>query len=79
VVKNNERGSAEGLSLAMVFCAISANLTYGTSIFMRLYSWYVCCHPAPYTERYLLYDVITIDLPREICKEQYLTSRLELI
>lgn len=56
VIKNNERGSTEGLSLAMVFCAISANLTYGTSIFMRLYSWYVCCHPALYIKRYLVND-----------------------
>lgn len=48
VVKNNERGSAEGLSLAMVFCAISANLTYGTSIFMRLYSWQEFIAKAPW-------------------------------
>ncbi|KAG0623582.1 hypothetical protein M758_3G185100 [Ceratodon purpureus] len=48
VVKNNERGSAEGLSLAMVFCAISANLTYGASIFMRLYSWQEFVAKAPW-------------------------------
>ncbi|XP_024361964.1 uncharacterized protein [Physcomitrium patens] len=39
VVKNLDRGSAEGLSLAMVSCAILANLTYGISIVMRLNSW----------------------------------------
>lgn len=54
VVKNNDRGSVEGLSLAMIFCAIAANFTYGMSICMRLYSWYVCCHRTSFTRRYLL-------------------------
>lgn len=48
VVKNNERSSAEGLSLAMVFCAIAANFTYGISIFMRLYSWQELIAKAPW-------------------------------
>jgi len=39
VLKVNNRGSAEGLSMAMVSTAIMANLTYGVSILMRLYSW----------------------------------------
>jgi hypothetical protein len=27
--------------MAMVTCAIMANLTYGTAIMMRTYSWYI--------------------------------------
>lgn len=41
VLKVNNRGSAEGLSMAMVSTAILANSTYGVSVLMRLYSWFV--------------------------------------
>uniref|UniRef100_A0A7I4CNU2 PQ-loop repeat family protein / transmembrane family protein n=1 Tax=Physcomitrium patens TaxID=3218 RepID=A0A7I4CNU2_PHYPA len=48
VVKNADRGSAEGLSLGMVLCAISANLAYGVSVFMRLSSWQEFVAKAPW-------------------------------
>lgn len=39
--KNQQRQSAEGLSMGMVVCAMLANLSYGASILMRANSWYV--------------------------------------
>jgi hypothetical protein len=48
VVKNNDRGSVEGFSLAMIFCAIAANFMYGMSISMRLYSWQEFISKAPW-------------------------------
>lgn len=58
LVKNNQRGSAEGLSMAMVTCAIMANLTYGTAIMMRTYSWQDFAAKAPW----LLGSVGTVSL-----------------
>lgn len=40
IMKNWQRHSAEGLSLAMFGCAIAANVTYGTSILLRTYTWH---------------------------------------
>ena len=46
--KNWQRGSAEGLSLAMFGCAIAANLTYGAGILCRAYSWAALLASAPW-------------------------------
>ncbi|KAJ7535052.1 hypothetical protein O6H91_12G016600 [Diphasiastrum complanatum] len=48
LVKNNQRKSAEGLSLAMVMCALLANLTYGLAILMRTNSWEDIVGKAPW-------------------------------
>jgi hypothetical protein len=39
IVRNWRRRSVEGLSLAMFGCAIAANVTYGSSILLRTYTW----------------------------------------
>ncbi len=39
IVRNWRRHSAEGLSLAMFGCAIAANVTYGSGILLRTYTW----------------------------------------
>ena len=40
ICKNISRRSAEGLSLAILVCAICANITYGLGILLRTYSWH---------------------------------------
>ena len=39
IYKNWSRHSAEGLSIAMFGCAITANICYGASILLRSYGW----------------------------------------
>ena len=46
--KNYSRASAEGLSLAMFACAITANICYGLGIILRAYSWQVVWSSAPW-------------------------------
>ena len=46
--KNWQRGSAEGLSLAMFGCAIAANVSYGAGILCRTYSWANLLASAPW-------------------------------
>lgn len=46
--KNHSRQSAEGLSLAMFACAITANLCYGLGILIRAYSWQMVRSSAPW-------------------------------
>lgn len=46
--KNHSRQSAEGLSLAMFACAITANVCYGLGILIRAYSWAVVRSSAPW-------------------------------
>ncbi|DBA67374.1 hypothetical protein WJX79_009569 [Trebouxia sp. C0005] len=46
--KNQSRQSAEGLSLAMFACAITANVCYGLGILIRAYSWDVVRSSAPW-------------------------------
>lgn len=46
--KNYSRHSAEGLSLAMFACAITANVCYGLGILIRAYSWDVIFSSAPW-------------------------------
>ncbi len=46
--KNHSRQSAEGLSLAMFACAITANVCYGLGILIRAYSWDVVRSSAPW-------------------------------
>lgn len=46
--KNYSRHSAEGLSLAMFACAITANVCYGLGILIRAYSWDVIYSSAPW-------------------------------
>ena len=46
--KNYSRHSAEGLSLAMFACAITANICYGLGIVLRAYSWDVVWSSAPW-------------------------------
>eukprot|EP00250_Pteridium_aquilinum_P003847 c14122_g1_i1 orf=485-1975(-) len=48
LVKNKQRQSAEGLSLAMVTCAVLANVTYGSAILMRGPSWEYLIGKAPW-------------------------------
>ncbi|CAI5516910.1 unnamed protein product [Closterium sp. Naga37s-1] len=45
--QNAERGSAEGLSMAMFLCAFCGNLTYGTAILLRAPSLYAILLRAP--------------------------------
>lgn len=46
--KNQQRQSAEGLSMGMVVCAMLANLSYGASILMRANSWDDIMSKAPW-------------------------------
>lgn len=46
--KNHSRQSAEGLSLAMFACAITANICYALGILIRAYSWQVVRSSAPW-------------------------------
>lgn len=58
--KNHSRRSAEGLSLAMFACAISANVCYGLGILIRAYSWQVVWSSAPWILGSL--GTVTLDL-----------------
>ena len=46
--KNHSRQSAEGLSLAMFACAITANVCYALGILIRAYSWQAVRSSAPW-------------------------------
>lgn len=48
IVCNSQRNSAEGLSLAMFFCAFLANLTYGLAILLRADNWAELSGKAPW-------------------------------
>ncbi|EFJ09806.1 hypothetical protein SELMODRAFT_447534 [Selaginella moellendorffii] len=72
LVKNNQRKSAEGLSLAMVSCAVLANLTYGAAILMRAKTMDDLIGKAPW----LLGSLGTVSLDITIfLQAQYLSSR----
>ena len=58
--KNHSRQSAEGLSLAMFACAITANVCYGLGILIRAYSWAVVRSSAPWILGSL--GTVTLDL-----------------
>ncbi len=48
IYKNWSRQSAEGLSIAMFVCAITANILYGAGILFRAYSWADIISSAPW-------------------------------
>lgn len=48
IYKNWSRQSAEGLSLAMFVCAVSANMLYGFGILLRTYGWADLVSSAPW-------------------------------
>ena len=48
IVKNASRGSAEGLSLAMFACAMTANCLYGGGILLRSYDWATVLRSSPW-------------------------------
>lgn len=48
IYKTWSRQSAEGLSLAMFTCAITANVLYGVGILIRAYAWEDIVNSAPW-------------------------------
>lgn len=70
LVKNKQRRSTEGLSLGMVACAVLANLTYGSSIVMRVSSWEYIIGKAPW----IVGSLGTIVLDFSIVMQAYIYS-----
>jgi len=80
--KNHSRQSAEGLSLAMFACAITANVCYGLGILIRAYSWAVVRSSAPWILGSLgtvsLDLVIFTQVPHCHTSHMTFTARLDL-
>lgn len=70
IFKNYNRKSAEGLALSMFFCAITANLLYGSAVILRAHSWAAILSSLPWLigslgtvslDAIILYQAITYD------------------